>query len=81
MCQDKSFIVIEGELYKKSHTKVLQHCIPIEQGQWLLKDIHGGTYGHHAMLRTLVKNAFWQGFYWPIAMANAKKIIRTCEEC
>jgi hypothetical protein len=26
----KSFIIIEGELYKKSHTKVLQRYIPIE---------------------------------------------------
>jgi hypothetical protein len=29
----KSFFTIEGELYKKSHTKVLQRCIPIEQGR------------------------------------------------
>jgi hypothetical protein len=59
----KSFIIIEGELYKKSHTKVLQRCIPIEQGRRLLKDIHSGTYGHHAVLRTLIENVFWQGFY------------------
>ena len=26
----KSFIVIEGELYRRSHTKILQRCIPIE---------------------------------------------------
>jgi hypothetical protein len=54
----KSFVIIEGELYKKSHTKVLQCCIPIEQGRQLLKDIHGGVCGHHAAPRTLVGNAF-----------------------
>jgi len=54
----KSFIVIEGELYKQSHTRILQRCIPIEQGKQLLSDIHGGVYGHHAVPRTLVKNAF-----------------------
>jgi hypothetical protein len=26
----KSFAIIEGELYKRSHTKILQYCIPIE---------------------------------------------------
>jgi len=26
----KSFVVIEGELYKRSHTRILQYCIPIE---------------------------------------------------
>jgi hypothetical protein len=43
----KSFVIVEGELYKRSHTKILQHCILIEQGNRLLKDIHGGVYGHN----------------------------------
>ena len=54
----KSFIIIEGELYKQSHTKILQCCIPIKHGRLLLKDIHGGVYGHHATPRTLVGNTF-----------------------
>ena len=41
--RSKSFIVIEGELYKQSHTRILQRCIPIEQGKQLLGDIHGGV--------------------------------------
>ncbi|XP_066333706.1 uncharacterized protein [Miscanthus floridulus] len=39
----KSFILIEGELYKCSHIGILQRCIPIEQGKRLLSDIHGGV--------------------------------------
>ena len=39
----KSFILVEGELYKRSHTRILQLCIPIEQGRLLLSDIHGGA--------------------------------------
>ena len=54
----KSFILVESELYKQSHTGILQHCIPIEQAKRLLSDIHGGVYGHHATPRTLVGNAF-----------------------
>ena len=26
----KSFVFIEGELYKRSHTRILQRCIPIK---------------------------------------------------
>ena len=26
----KSFVLVEGELYKRSHTRILQRCIPIE---------------------------------------------------
>ncbi|XP_066392591.1 uncharacterized protein [Miscanthus floridulus] len=54
----KSFVLIEGELYKRSHTGILQRCIPIEQGKRLLSDIHGGVYDHHVVPRTLVENAF-----------------------
>jgi hypothetical protein len=32
-CHIKSFIIIEGEPYKWSHTKNLQRCILIEQGK------------------------------------------------
>ena len=59
----KSFIIIKGELYKRSHTGILQRCIPTEQRKDLLEDIHGGVCGHHAAPRTLVRNAFRQGFY------------------
>ena len=39
----KSFVLVEGELYKRSHTGILQLCIPVEQGKLLLSDIHGGV--------------------------------------
>jgi len=54
----KSFVLIEGELYKRSHIRILQLCIPSEQGKLLLSDIHGGACGHHATPRTLVGNTF-----------------------
>ena len=57
-CRAKSFILVEDELYKRSHTRIVQRCIPIEQGKHLLSDIHGGIYGHHAAPRTLVGNTF-----------------------
>ena len=72
---------MEGEVYKRSHTEILQRCIPFEQGKRLLSDIHGGVCGYHAMPRTLVGNAFRQGFYWPSMVANTEQIVRTYEGC
>ena len=54
----KSFVLIEGELYRRSHTGILQRYMHIEQGKRLLSDIHGGVCGHHASPRTLVGNVF-----------------------
>ena len=81
MHRAKSFVVIESELYRRSHTGILQHCIPIEQGKQLLSDNHGGVYGHHAAPRTLVGNVFRQGFYWTTVVVDAEQIVRTYEGC
>ena len=29
----KSYVLVDGELYKRSHARILQWCIPIEQGR------------------------------------------------
>ena len=77
----KSFAFIDGEVYRRSHIRILQRCIPIEQGKQLLRDIHGGVCVHHAAPRTLVGNAFRQGFYWPTIVANIEQIVCTYEGC
>jgi hypothetical protein len=56
--RSKAFTIINGELYKRSTTGVLQRCIAPEDGIALLPEIHEGTYGHHASSRTLIAKAF-----------------------
>jgi hypothetical protein len=77
----KSFTIVDGELYKRAASGILQRCVPIPRGCELLRDIYAGVCGHHAAPRTLVGNAFRQGFYWPTAVADASEIVRTCEGC
>ncbi|XP_039841061.1 uncharacterized protein LOC120700930 [Panicum virgatum] len=63
--QAKSFAVIDRELYKRSPSGVLQHCIPIPEGRDLLRDIHAGACGHHAAPRTLVGTHSGRAFTGP----------------
>jgi hypothetical protein len=77
----KSFTTIDDELYKRAVSGILQQCIPIPHGRQLIRDIHAGACGHHAAPRTLMGNAFHQGFYWPAAVADANEVVRTCEGC
>jgi ribonuclease HI len=79
----KSFILLgDGkELYHRSPSSILQRCISITEGQELLQEIHSGACGHHAAPRALVGNAFRQGFYWPTAVADATRIVCTCQGC
>jgi hypothetical protein len=44
----KSFALVDGELYKRVASSILQRCMPIPEGRELLRDIHAGICGHHA---------------------------------
>jgi hypothetical protein len=77
----KSFTLVDGELYKRAASGVLQRCVPIPQGHELLRDIHAGVCGHHTEPHTLVGNAFGPGFDWTTAVADASEIMHTFEGC
>jgi transposase InsO family protein len=77
----KAFTIINGELYKRSTTGVLQRCIAQEDGIALLREIHEGTCGHHTSSRTLVAKAFRSGFYWLSALYDTRNIVQHCEAC
>jgi hypothetical protein len=81
MQRSKAFTIIQGELYKRSTTGVLQRCIAPEDRIALLRDIHEGTCGHHASSKTLVAKAFWSGFYWLSALHDVKNIVQQWEAC
>jgi hypothetical protein len=75
------FVLIDDEVYKRWAAVILMRCILRDQVRELLQEIHAGTCGHHAGLRSLVGKAFRQGFYWPTTVAESKDIVRRCEGC
>jgi hypothetical protein len=74
-------MLLDKEVYKCNTSGILQCCIPAGEGRQLLREIHSGACGHHVAPRTLVENAFRQGFYWPTNVADATEIVRSCEGC
>jgi hypothetical protein len=79
--QSKAFVVLQGKLYKRSITCVLQQCVTPQEGQEILRDIHAGVCGHHASSRSITAKAFRAGFYSLIAIEDTKDIVRKCEAC
>ncbi|XP_066358161.1 uncharacterized protein [Miscanthus floridulus] len=77
----KTYVLSNDELYRRSPSGVLQRCITTEAGQDLLWDLHARACGHHAAPRTLIENAFCQGFYWLTVVDDATKLVRSCEGC
>jgi hypothetical protein len=79
--RSKVFVMLQGKLYKKSITGILQRCVTPQEGQVILKDIHAGVCGHHASSRAITVKAFRAGFYWLTAIEDAKDIVRKYEAC
>jgi hypothetical protein len=73
--RSKAFVVLQGKLYKKSISGVLQRCVTPQEGQVILKDIHAGVCGHHASSRAIAAKAFRSGFYWLTAIEDTKDIV------
>ncbi|XP_071683447.1 uncharacterized protein [Lolium perenne] len=61
--RSKAYTIVNGEMYMRSVTGVLQRCVEPEEGKEMLQEIHQGKYGHHASSRALVAKVFQHGFY------------------
>ena len=60
--RSKAYRVHEGELYKKSTTRVLQRCISEEEGQNLLDEIHADSVVTTPLLGPLLARLSVQAF-------------------
>jgi hypothetical protein len=44
-----------------------------------LSEVHTGVCGGHIGARALAANVLRQGFYWPVMINDATKLVSTCE--
>src|SRR3954465_5794298 len=79
--QSSMYQFVDNELYRRRLNGVRLKCIPREDGQKLLAEIHGGICGHHIGARALVGKAFRQGFFWQEALQDATALVAKCEAC
>ena len=69
--RSKSMTIVHGELHRRSVTGVFQRCVSPQEGREILREIHEGDCGHHAVSKSLVAKAFCHGFYGLTAHADA----------
>jgi ribonuclease HI len=59
ICRAKSYVLVGDKLYRRGASSgVLMKCVPREEGNGILEEIHKGVCGNHASSRTLVSKAF-----------------------
>jgi hypothetical protein len=55
----KSYVLVGDKLYKRGASSgILMKCVPRQEGEDILEEIHKGVCGNHMSSRTLVSKAF-----------------------
>ncbi|GJT65897.1 reverse transcriptase domain-containing protein [Tanacetum coccineum] len=72
------YAVTNGILYKNSFLGPWLRCVGPLQANYVLREIHEGSYSMHAGPRSVVVKALRSGYYWPTMHADASKLIREC---
>ncbi|XP_022158860.1 uncharacterized protein LOC111025322 [Momordica charantia] len=75
------FVIQDGALYRRSFSLPLLKCVTLEEGLYVLREIHEGVCGNHSGARSLSAKVVRQGYYWPTLDQDAKKFVRTCDNC
>ena len=68
--QAARFYLMNGQLYKPSLDGPYLKCLTIQQGQYILVELHEGICRNHPGGKTLAHRAHTQGYYWPTMRAD-----------
>ncbi|XP_050207912.1 uncharacterized protein LOC126657290 [Mercurialis annua] len=76
-----AYSMIEGTLYRTSVTHPWSKCISVEEGAYVLKEIHEGDCGAHEGAASLSRKALLTGYYWPTMKKDAETMVKKCDKC
>ncbi|GJZ66233.1 reverse transcriptase domain-containing protein [Tanacetum coccineum] len=79
--KSQRFAIINGILYKKSFLGLWLRYVGPSQANYVLREIHEGSYSMHAGTRSVVAKALRTGYYWPTMHKDARALIKACQEC
>ncbi|PKA48826.1 hypothetical protein AXF42_Ash021565 [Apostasia shenzhenica] len=76
-----NYVLINGELYRRSYAKPLTKCLRPEEAQEVMEAVHKGECGTHIRGRSLVMQILRQGFFWPNIHKDAQTFVEKCSQC
>ncbi|GJY96494.1 reverse transcriptase domain-containing protein [Tanacetum coccineum] len=76
----RRYAIINGVLYKKLYLGPWLRCVRSLQADYVLREIHEGSCSMHAGIRSVVAKPIRTGYYWPTMHADAKNMIRECQD-
>ncbi|XP_042400758.1 uncharacterized protein LOC121990745 [Zingiber officinale] len=75
------FTLIDNQLYKKAFARPLLKCVGSEDADYILQEVHQGSYGGHSGGRSLTTKILLAGYFWPTLQQDAARTVATCLSC
>jgi len=76
-----NFVLIGDDLYKRGYSTPLLKCLPKEQAEYVVKELHEGICGLHCGARTMATRVCRAGYYWPTIREDCEFYVKTCKKC
>ncbi|XP_019416415.1 PREDICTED: uncharacterized protein LOC109327705 [Lupinus angustifolius] len=75
------YTLVRGTLYRRGFTTPLLKCLGPELADYVLREVHEGSCGHHLGAASLAKKVLRAGYYWPIMEKDTTDLTRKCTCC
>ena len=69
------------QLYKRSSSMPLLICLNHEEANYVLRELHEGTYGSHVARISLAFKALRNGYFQPTMKVDALKLVKRYDKC
>ncbi|XP_074351517.1 uncharacterized protein LOC141690633 [Apium graveolens] len=79
--QAAKYVEYDGVLYKRGFNQPLLRCVDMEEGNYILREVHEGIYGNHSGGGSLALKVLRQGYYWPTMREDAFNFVQACDRC
>ena len=75
------YILYNEKLNRRGFSTLLLKCVDLEEGNYILPEIHEGVCGNHAGRQSLAHKALRQGYFWSTLRIDAMAFVRKCDKC
>ncbi|XP_027093694.1 uncharacterized protein [Coffea arabica] len=75
------YAYVGGTLYRRSYLSPWLKCVTLEEGDYVLREIHEGICAAHVGSRVLAKKCLLSGYYWPSVFRDAAELVQKCRSC
>jgi hypothetical protein len=75
------YVLVGGTLYRRGYSLPLLKCLPNEDADYVLREIHHGVCRNHSGAKALANKVIRAGYYWLTMNKDTAELVRACDAC